>query len=78
MASKIDLVGVAKACGYPYAVKVDNLSDLDKALSAAKVRSGLSFLEVACAIGARENLGRPTNIPVDNKKMFMSYLRNLR
>ena len=76
VASKIDLAGVAKACGYPYAEKVDNLADFDKALNVAKKRCSLSFIEVACAIGARADLGRPTTKAVENKEAFMEYLKN--
>lgn len=77
VAGSIDLVGVAKACGYPYAVCTDNFEDLDKELEAAKRRNELSFIEVKCSIGAREDLGRPTTTALENKQRFMEYLRNL-
>lgn len=38
VAGSINLVGVAKACGYPNAVRVDNFEDLDRELEAAKSR----------------------------------------
>ena len=44
VAEDIDLVGIAKACGYPYAVCVDNFEDLDKELEAAKERNELSLI----------------------------------
>lgn len=75
VASDIDLVGVAKACGYPYAVCVDSFENLDAELEAAKKRSELSLIEVKCAIGAREDLGRPTTTPLENKQNFMGYLK---
>lgn len=74
VASKIDLAGVAKACGYNYAVKVDSFVKLDKELKAAKARAHLTFIEVSCAIGARADLGRPTTKAVENKDAFMGYL----
>ena len=37
-------------------------------------REGLCFIEVKAAIGAREDLGRPTKTPMENKKLFMGYL----
>ncbi|MBO5560903.1 MAG: phosphonopyruvate decarboxylase, partial [Firmicutes bacterium] len=46
VAAKIDLVAIAKACGYPNAVCVDNFDDLDKELAAAKNRNELSLIEV--------------------------------
>ena len=70
VASKIDLVAIAKACGYPNAVSVDNFKDLDDELEAAKSRNELSFIEVKCSIGARDNLGRPTTTALKNKIFF--------
>lgn len=77
VAGSIDLVGIARACGYPNVVCVDNFVDLDAALAAAKVRNELSFIEVKCAIGAREDLGRPTTTALENKQGFMEYLKGL-
>ena len=77
VAGKIDLVAIAKACGYPDAVCVDNFEDLDRELEAAKSRRGLSLIEVKCSIGARENLGRPTATALENKEGFMGYLMTL-
>ena len=74
VAGSIDLVAIARACGYPNAVSVDNFSDLDEELEKAKGRDELSFIEVKCSIGARENLGRPTTSALDNKVSFMNYL----
>lgn len=75
VAGHIDLVGIAKACGYPYAVCVDSFEDLDLELEAAKARNKLSLIEVKCSIGAREDLGRPTTTALENKNNFMDYLR---
>ena len=77
VASKIDLVAVAKACGYPNAVSVDSFETLDAELKAAKTRRELSFIEVKCSIGARSDLGRPTTTALENKKNFMEYLGTL-
>ena len=74
VAGSIDLVGIARACGYPNAVCVDSFEALDRELAAAKERDALSLIEVKCSIGAREDLGRPTTTALDNKKGFMEYL----
>lgn len=74
VASKIDVVAIAKACGYPNAVCVDSFDSLDKELKLAKKRNELSLIEVRCSIGAREDLGRPTTTAIENKKNFMEYL----
>lgn len=77
VAGSIDLVGVAKACGYPYAVSVNSFEDLDRELEAAKERGELSLIEVKCSIGARDDLGRPTTTALENKQNFMEYLTNI-
>ena len=77
VAENIDLVAIAKACGYPSAVCVNSLEGLDKALSEAKERTELSLIEVKCSIGAREDLGRPTTTAHENKENFMEYIRTL-
>ena len=77
VASQIDLVAIAKACGYPNAVCVDSFDALDRALEAAKGRDELSLIEVKCSIGARENLGRPTTTALENKTNFMEFLQSL-
>ncbi len=74
VASKVDLVQIAKGCGYPNAVSVASFEALDEALQAAKARDELSLIEVKCAIGARDDLGRPTTTAKENKENFMAYL----
>lgn len=77
VAGKIDLVTVAKGCGYQSAVSVSNFEDLDTALKAAKERDGLSLIEAKCSIGARGDLGRPTTTTAENKLNFMNYIKNV-
>lgn len=74
VAGQADLVSIAKACGYPNAVCVNGFDDLDKALYEVKAKNELSFIEVKCAIGARDNLGRPTTTAKENKENFMEWL----
>ena len=77
VAGSVDLTGIAKACGYPYAVSVDSFEELDRELKDAKQRNRLSMIEVKCAIGARENLGRPKSTAGENKRNFMEYVEKL-
>lgn len=78
VASKIDLVAIAKACGYPNAVCVDTFEALDRELVAAKKRDELCFIEVKCSIGARDDLGRPTTTTLENKENFVEYLKTIK
>ncbi len=77
VADKVDFVAVAKACGYPYTVKVESYEELDKELKSVKVNNQLCFMEVKCCIGARGNLGRPTTTTLDNKVNFMKFMKEL-
>lgn len=74
VAGTLDLPAVARACGYPSAVSVDSPETLVRALEEAKAGKQLAFIEVKCALGARENLGRPTTTPQENKAAFMAAL----
>ena len=74
VAGNIDLVQIAKACGYPNAVSVDSLDAFDAELAKAKEANALTLIEVKCSIGAREDLGRPTTTALENKTNFMEYL----
>lgn len=73
-AGKIDLVGVAKACGYKHALRVDTLGRLDHALAAIRQEQALALVEVLCSIGSRKDLGRPTTSPAENKDGFVKML----
>ena len=44
-------------------------------LKNAKKSNELCFIEVKAAIGARENLGRPTTTAIENKDAFMEFLK---
>lgn len=74
VASTVDLMGVAAACGYETVKKVTTLEELDTGLAEAKNQNTLTFIEVPAAIGARDDLGRPTTTARENKENFMAYL----
>lgn len=74
VASKTDIVAIAKACGYHNAVSVNSFDELEKELQNARISNELCLIEVRCSIGARADLGRPTTTAIENKKGFMSFL----
>ena len=57
---------------------VSDVDSLRNALNEAKGKKELSFIEVKCAIGARDDLGRPTTTARENKEEFMKYLSELK
>lgn len=74
----IDLVRIAEACGYAIVSSVSSFDELDIELRKAKKSEMLTFIEVKCSIGAREDLGRPTTSAIENKQNFMEYLKHCR
>lgn len=77
VASDINLVQIALACGYPQAITVADFEQLDRVLEEAKNRKQLMFIEVKTALGGRQDLGRPTTTANQNKVNFMKYLSTL-
>ena len=73
-ADHTDIPAVAKACGYAHTVSVDRAETLEQVLEEVKQNRRLSLIEVKCAIGAREDLGRPTTTAKENKERFMEAL----
>lgn len=76
-AGGLDLPEIARACGYPRALTAETPEALEAALAEIAERRELCLLEVRCAIGAREDLGRPTTGPQENKRAFMENLKRL-
>ena len=75
--SSVNICKVAESCGYKNVMSVSNFDDLDIALEKAKNSQQLTFIEVMCSIGAREDLGRPTTTALENKENFMNYLNSI-
>ena len=73
VAKNLNLTEIARGCGYPHVYRASNYEELEAALVKAKEQKELTFIEVTAAIGAREDLGRPTLTPIENKKMFMNH-----
>ncbi len=73
-AGVVDIVGVAKACGYSYAKSAKDMVELLALLNEVTDKEGPIFIEVKSAIGSRDDLGRPTSSPTENKLMFMKTL----
>lgn len=73
-ADVIDFSTIASGCGYKKIVSVSDKNSLREILKEISENRALTFLEVKCGIGSRENLGRPTITPKENKKAFMDNL----
>jgi phosphonopyruvate decarboxylase len=67
----IDLPAIASACRYRYTMQVENEADLPAAVKRLRNLDGPVLLEILTSKGARNDLGRPTITPIENKKSFM-------
>lgn len=65
---------LAAECGYQYAAIVHTDEELKAELEKLRKKAGPIFLEVKVNISSRENLGRPKELPVENKIHFMENL----
>lgn len=75
VANKIDFSTIAKSCGYKYAYDVRSKKELESKIEEFISCNGPALLEIKVKKGAREDLGRPTTTPIENKKAFMEFLK---
>lgn len=74
-ANMIDYVKMAESCGYDKAWSVSTQEELQTVLPDVISFDGTCLLEIKVKCGAREDLGRPKETPIENKKLFMNFLR---
>ena len=72
---KIKMEEIARAAGYRQIACVRTAIELKKSLKKIRDSKGPSFIEILVKKGNRENLGRPTTTPIENKADFMEFLK---
>lgn len=70
----IDMQQIAKGTGYKLILKAETEEDLLQSMVKINNTPELTFLEVMVNKGSREDLGRPTTTPIENKDEFMKYI----
>lgn len=70
----IDLVAIARACGYRNALSVSTAEEARTAFAGFGESAGPVLLEVRVNKGARADLGRPKSSPVENRTALMGQL----
>jgi len=70
----IEFTEIARACGYKKVFSAETTVGIVEKLSDMKNTKGPTLLEIRVNKGAREDLGRPTSSPEENKLSFMNYL----
>lgn len=74
VATKLDLISIAKGCGYEHATQVTDELQLKKVLTEARAINQSCFIEVKTSIASRSDLGRPKESPIENRNLFMNFL----
>ena len=72
---KIDIRSIALNSGYKWGKVVSKESEIRLALSEMVNIKGPALLEIQVKKGFRESLGRPTTTPIQNKEMFMNFVK---
>lgn len=70
-----DFTSLAKALNYPTTVYIEAKNELITALSSLGRSKKPALVECKIRLGSREDLGRPTKNPEENKDAFMHYLQ---
>lgn len=73
---EINFQEIAKACGYKFVSSADSETDILNEFIKLRESDGPSFLEIKVNKGARNDLGRPTSTPQQNKQAFMNFLQS--
>lgn len=73
---EIDAEAIARACGYTHTYSVSTPHEIEKVLKEGIKHEGPTLIEIKVGINSRDNLGRPTITPIENKKAFITYLKS--
>jgi len=71
----LNIPAIAKACGYKNAVIAKTKEEIVEAMESIVCMDGPSLLEIKVGIDSRDNLGRPTTSPIENKQNFMRFIK---
>ncbi|HWL54497.1 MAG TPA: phosphonopyruvate decarboxylase [Chthoniobacteraceae bacterium] len=76
-ALRINLLEIAKACGYQWVAGTHDAGEMGDLLEKLKHAEGPAFLEIRVNKGSRPDLGRPTTTTHENKEQFIAFVRSL-
>jgi phosphonopyruvate decarboxylase len=74
VALDVDLLQIARACGYPAAWRADSVGEIHDRMAELRRVAGPVMLEIRVNKGARADLGRPKATPAENKRELMRFL----
>lgn len=71
----LNISAAADAAGYENIFRAATAQELASDVQQAMTDDGLTLIEVMCAMGARDDLGRPTTTPKENRDALMTFIR---
>jgi len=74
IAGEIDYEYISKGLGYKNYFKAQNIDELIKVINNIPLYENLTLIEIKINNNSRNNLGRPTTTPIENKEKFMEFL----
>ena len=74
IAGEIDYENISKGLGYKNYFKVQTIDELIKVINNIPLFENLTLIEIKINNNSRNNLGRPTTTPIENKEKFMEFL----
>ena len=74
VADRVDFEAIARASGYQAYAAASTEAELAAAWHTLAQQPGPTLLEVRISTGSRDDLGRPSSSPADNKHAFMQWL----
>ena len=72
----IDICSIARACGYREAFTVTTEEEFSALSGRINNLEGPVMIELRVRIDSRDNLGRPTTTPIENKEAFIKNLNS--
>lgn len=75
VAHRLDFNKIATGCGYKSYFLATNAQEIETNWLAFSKNEGPVMMEIKVRKGARENLGRPTKKPMENKADLMEYMK---
>lgn len=73
---QLDIPVIAKACGYRHAFTVASKTEIIQAMQQLQTVDATTLLEIKIKVDSRDDLGRPTTTPIENKEHFMMFLQS--
>jgi phosphonopyruvate decarboxylase len=71
----IDFPKIALSCGYNKAISVSSKSEFEVEIDNVLRYDGPVLLEIKVNKSSRDNLGRPSSTPIENKKALIDFIK---